>query len=233
VSRHTYDTIAYLPAIDSLFVGGGVAVYPLGDLADNHTYLLDLSTLKWHVKAASCPSVAYGSVCAAAPDGLVWMQGGGNTRNAFAAYDPVADSWTSHGAYPGWYPYYSTAEVDPVRNKLVAVGNDATIVWDLAKPDDDPIQLATTGDKEIEGGQSPGLAYHPGSGKLVAWDGGDAVYTLDLESRVWTRIPSTGLVEPGPANTRGTFGRWAYVPSKEVFIVANEVDRNVFLYRLP
>jgi hypothetical protein len=232
VSRHTYDTIAYLPKLDMMYVGGGVAVYPLGDFTDFQTYLLDLETMRWQV-TAECPAVAYGSVSAVSPDGLVWQQGGGNTHNVLAAFDPVAKTWTKHGTFPGWYGYYSTMEADPVRNKLVAVGNAATLVWDLANPDAPPTELTTTGDKEIEGAGNPGLAYHPGQDKFVAWKGGDAVYTLDMDTGVWTRIPSTGPVDPGPPNTRGTFGRWAYVPSKDVFIVANEVDRDVFLYRLP
>ena len=40
-------------------------------------------------------------------------------------------------------------------------------------------------------------------------------------------------MDPGPQTTLGTYGRWRYVPSKNVFIVVTSVDKNVFVYRLP
>ena len=36
----------------------------------------------------------------------------------------------------------------------------------------------------------------------------------------------------GPANGNGTYGRFRYVPSLNVFVVVSGVDENVFVYRL-
>ena len=79
----------------------------------------------------------------------------------------------------------------------------------------------------------PGLAYHTPSGKLVAWAGGPDVYVLDLATMAWTRVPGVGSVNPGPAASRGTFGRFRYIESRDLFIVVNDVDLDVFVYRLP
>jgi hypothetical protein len=70
--------------------------------------------------------------------------------------------------------------------------------------------------------------------QFVAWNGGDAVYTLNLDTRVWTKHPSapTNTVIPGPQAVAGTYGRWRYVPSKNLFILANTIDEDVYFYKL-
>jgi len=36
---------------------------------------------------------------------------------------------------------------------------------------------------------------------------------------------------PTAAEDRGTFGRFRYVPSRDVFIVVNRTNENVYIYR--
>jgi len=51
---------------------------------------------------------------------------------------------------------------------------------------------------------------------------------------VWTKVtPAVGnTVTPTGSAANGTYGRFRYVPSKDVFILVNSVDENVFVYRL-
>jgi hypothetical protein len=92
---------------------------------------------------------------------------------------------------------------------------------------------SSTGDNEIQS-KDGGLVYDPVSDKMVAWQGGASVYTLDLDTWVWTRVsPATSnTVTPTAGNSNGTFGRFRYVPSRNVFIGVNAVDENVYIYRL-
>ena len=43
---------------------------------------------------------------------------------------------------------------------------------------------------------------------------------------------AANTVTPTGASTQGTFGRFRYSPSKNVFVVVNSVDQDVYVYRL-
>lgn len=234
ISRHSYDFIDYIPGLDRFFVGSGVAVCPDGNLGDRGAYWFDFETATWESRAGS---PAFGeSLGAVAPDGTVWQHGslsGSPNDNTLASYDPMTDTWTRHAAFIGTLNSRATAEIDPARNFFVVVGLGNTYVWDLDNPGNAAVILASTGATEIEDRSAPGLAYHPGRDRLVAWQGGRDVYSLDIDNAVWTLEPSAGAVDPGAAATRGTYGRWRYVPSRNVFVQVSGISRNVFLYRLP
>jgi hypothetical protein len=231
VSRHTYDSIEYLPPpVDRFVVAGGSAVFP-GGIDDPKTYYFDFDAMTWETRSDVTPAAGYGGMTAVGPDGRLWMQGAGSDPS-LTVFDPLTDTWTVHQMWTfGFREYMATGEIDPVRNLFVSVGNGLTEVWDLANPDSGHAFLVTTGATEIQLTNNPGFAYHPPSGKLVAWSGGKATYWLDLDTATWTRVNSTGAADPGAASGRGTHGRWRYVPSRDVFIVVNSVDTNVFVYR--
>lgn len=231
VSRHTYDSIEYLPPpIDRLVVGGGSAVFP-GAINDPKTYYFDFDALQWEIRSQDTPAAGYGCTSGVGPDGRFWMHGAGSDPH-LTVFDPLTDTWTVHQRWTfGHRDYQSTGEVDPVRNMFVTVGHGVTEVWDLDNPDDSHAFLLTTGSNEIQFANNPGVAYHPPTGMLLAWSGGRSTYWLDLDTAVWTRVDSTGTGDPGAPSFRGTHGRWRYVPSRDLFIVVNSVDTNVFVYR--
>jgi hypothetical protein len=233
VSRHSFCLVQYLPdPIDRLYVGGG-EVSGFGGLPflDNQTYLFNFDTLTW-TPGVSTVSTGFGSLAAVDTDNRVWQHGGGAApANKLSEIDVVAQTATEHVDFGVFYGYDATSDLDPVRHQLVAVGNMETRVWDLDNPDDPSVSLATSGDTGIEDAKGPGLAYHPPTGLFVAWAGGPDSYALDRSTNTWTRMPGHGSVNPGPQTTRGTFNRWRYIPSKNVFIVVNSVDLNVFVYR--
>ncbi len=130
----------------------------------------------------------------------------------------------------------------------------AIYVWDINNEGFDSYHLKiTSGDTEILETENPGFVYDPVSDKFVAWSGTTAeadefdgkldpspfidpssVYVLDMDTAVWTRIsPSaSNSVTPTAATAQGTYGRFRYVPSKNVFVLVNSVDENVFFYKL-
>ncbi len=234
VARHSNDTLEYLPdPVDRLFLGGGAVDGSRGLIGDTNVYLFDFGTNRWSI-AGAVGAIGLGSHNAVGPDGRVWQQGGGGQPGGhLAAVDVVAGTTSEHHHLTTFYDIEATSEIDPVRNRFVAVGNHRTRVWNLALPDAAPVDVVTTGDKEIESARNPGLVYHPASGHLIAWAGGKDVYRFDLGTLVWTKVAGAGAVDPGPAATRGTYGRWRYVPSLDVFVVVSNVDANVFVYRLP
>jgi hypothetical protein len=233
-SRRTYDYIEYVAdPVDRLFVGGGAVLYSPGPIViDTQTYTFDLDTFAWATGTQDTPSAGVGSVAAVAADGRIWQQGGG-IFGAFSDFDPGSDTATTHALFNGVFENGATAAIDPGRELFVTIGNGITWTFDLTDPTAGATQLTTTGPTQIESVRGAGLAYHPGSGKMVAWSGGKSAHTLDLDTGEWTTVPSTGTVDPGPQTPLGTFGRWRYVPSKDIFIVVTSVDLNVFAYKLP
>lgn len=232
ISRHSYNYIAYIPdPVDRFFVGGGAGIWSSGQFEDTNTYLFDFDNLEWETKS-TCPVAYIAAFCAVAADGRVWQHGAGPASD-LAVYDATNDTWTNHADDGGWFSYAYTCEVDTTRNRLLAVGNNRTLAWDLNNPNQTVTTLQTTGDTEVEDSESPGLAYHAGSDRLIAWIGGASVYALDPDTNTWTKIDTTGAVSPGAAAGNGTFGRFRYSPTSDLFVTVSAVNRNVFVYRLP
>lgn len=108
-------------------------------------------------------------------------------------------------------------------------------MFDLNVSGQIPLQTVTTaGDTQILGTVYPGVAYDPVSDRVVAWDGGATVYTLNMDTLVWTRRdPAAGnTVIPTDSQGNGTYGRFRYVPSRNAFVVVNSIDEDVYVYKL-
>jgi hypothetical protein len=63
--------------------------------------------------------------------------------------------------------------------------------------------------------------------RIVGWDGG-AVHVLNPDTRVWTQKSSA----PQSAQPLGTFGRFRYSPIENAYVLLNDVDKNVLIYKL-
>jgi hypothetical protein len=158
----------------------------------------------------------------------------GGPRGPFASYNPAANNWSIHLSGNSWIPYHATTALDPQRRKMVFVGNGDQQLVDLNNPAADPVKLNASGGAAIVDGNGPGLEYDPASDRIVGWVGGASVYALNLDSRTWTLLPpaATNTVVPTAGNAQGTYGRFRYIPSKNVFIVVNSIDENVYFYKL-
>lgn len=125
--------------------------------------------------------------------------------------------------------YHMTAAIEPIRRKLVLVGTGRVLVYDLDGTSA-PSELATSGASQLVDTGYPGLAFDPDRARIVAWNGGDAAFSLDLDSGVWTALSSAD--GPGDANETGTYKRWRYVPGASSFVLVNGAAQNAFLFRL-
>lgn len=235
-SFHTYEYIEYVPSIDRFCSFGNSAGYP-GVNSTSNIDCFNFSTLQWEPRRGNLPAGAWGTPgTAAAYDSatghafVLGMQ----SSSIVAEFNPSTNTSTIR-SNPSYVGYYVTAEVDPVRRKLVAIGSGQQFMWDISGTGKvNATGLATSGDTSVVGAPAPGLAYDPVSDRLVAWSGGADVYTLNLDTRVWTRHPPAAgnTVIPTAAAGTGTYGRFRYVPAYNAFIVVNSVSDDVYLYRL-
>jgi hypothetical protein len=235
-SRHTYDYIEYIPPpVDRFCSFGASTMYPAALPPVGNVDCLNFESRLWERKANA---IVYGIGAFSAYDpvtGRVWVHGAGGSY--LASFDPRKNQWYPHGRLAieerGIF-FEPTAEIDPVRRKMVAIGDGTVLVWDLAQSGMIRAkELVTTGDTGILFSKSPGLAYDPVIKKFVAWSGGGDVFELDLDEARWSKhSPGPGnKVVPGPPTKRGTFGRFRYVPSKNVYVVVSDINENVFIYR--
>ncbi len=241
-SRHTYNYVQYVASIDAFCSFGGAGFWPSGQSGTDHTDCYHFGSSSWQTHA---DSIFHGIGAATAYDPVadrVWGRGTGyspdfDTATRLGSWDPQADAFVAHdgGNADLAYEYGMTHAIDPNRGMLVAVGNGTAIVWDISDPDAVVrSDLGATGDTEIEDTATPGLVFDANSDRIVAWGGGAAVHVLDLDAKTWTRVEpaADNVVEPTPPNGNGTFGRFARSAARNVFVVVNGVDENVFVVRL-
>ncbi len=228
-AMHTYDGVEYLPPpVDRYVVIGGWGT--------ERTYALNPDRPdRWEVYPFHNTGRT-GDLCAYDPvGGRLWLSTP-TTAGKLSQWDPLEHHWTLRRADSPEASYYETADVDWRRRLLVACGRGKLKTWKLTDiPGRIDFQLLpTSGDTAVMERASPGFCYVPPLDRFVAWASGADVYTLDLDARRWTRHPpaASNRVTPGPPDQWGTFGRFRYVPSRNIFILYNAVNQNVFLYRL-
>lgn len=237
-SRHTYDYIEYMPNIDRFISAGSAAIYPSGTSYDMKFYDFNFDTNTWNsTRAPLAYTGTYsGSISSCAVYDPVTghlYRIGSLGAGRLDEYDPINDNWTTHSST--YLHLYQTAALDHNGRTLVTMGNGQTpLKWDLNNPDTPPVELQTGGEKSIEANLAPGFVYDPASKRYVAWGGGADIFVLNPADWIWTKVnpASTNTVIPTATQKWGTYGRFRYVPSKNVFITVNEVSGNVYIYKL-
>lgn len=224
-SRHTYGGLAYVTHKDQMFsVWGSKA--PCG-YADSATWMYDFPTSKWKVAVAQSPQ--------GGPGGALAVYDSSTRRvyfkdvQDFYAFSPDTNTYTKLNSASQNVDYHLSAAIDTKRRKFVMIGNGIQVV-DLNTFT--MTSLSTTNTPGfVTSMQSPGVAYDPVADRIVAWHGGSAVYALDMDSKVWTRV-DTNAGPTSAAPWQGTFGRWAYIPQYRVFAMVNSIDENAWVFRL-
>ena len=229
-SRHTYDDIEYVPSIDRFCSFGGSAMWRSGGAGTYKTQCFGFENNRWETRAEKSLKPRPGGFSAFDPvSGYVWAG-----KFQLERYDPVTDRWGGKTEYTKTSNYL-VMTVEPERRLLVAAGGHGQVyTWDISDPEAEGIPavkraVAGSGfyDKHIA------LDYDSASGKIVAWNGGSEVYSLDLKGMRWIRhlAASSNKVTPTDPQSNGTYGRFRYVPSMDVFVLVNAIDKNVYVYR--
>jgi hypothetical protein len=228
-SRHTYSGVTFATNVDKVFITGGALWSDAGG-GSKGAWTFDVPSRTW-LRRADAPGSQVTAMAAYDPvSGLVFslVQDG-----TLAAYDPIKNRWSERGSidWAGFDPA-RTMVVDPARRLLLVVGGGVVFRFDVSRSRPGRQDMDTTGGEPIVQAQGPGLAYDPVTDRIVGWVGGGDVYSLDVGARKWTRHPAVSTRVPAPAPRHGTYGRWQYIPSKNLFIGVNDIDENVWLYRL-
>lgn len=238
VSVHSYDQLVYLPDQNALFAAGG-ATYSGNGYVTNGTWMFDLTRSDYSgwTQVQAMPGKPYDLYeynMDTAYDPLshkVIMRG----YSKAGAFDPATRIWT---VFPSFLPtrtLNTVGALDPKRRMFVVIGFGTAQVYAVASNDalGQPLPLAATGATDIEKCRDPGFEYDSAADRFVAWCGGGDVYTLDMDSRIWTKHSApVGATVPGAALSAGTYGRFAYMPEYDAFILVNDNRQNVFFYRL-
>lgn len=235
-SRHTYEGLEYIPTTDELWSQGGSRWCSSGDNT-RASWTLDLANPSWDRKNDAADAKA-GTTSAYDPvTGHVFRRG----LSHFEEYNPATGSFTVR-ENSGSDNDGMTAAIDPERRYYVEIGRPswstqgAIHAWNLqtgARMRDPDFPSSAFNCRCIDG-PAPGFDYDPVSKRLVAWCGGTAVYSLDVSNWTWSQhdpAPSNS-VSPSSPTPNGTFGRFRYVPSKNLFVVVTHIAENVFAYKL-
>lgn len=228
VSRHTYDGLAWISHANRFFgYGGSMAGNGYGTQV---TWTFDPVEKKWRNMAPAGSDNRPATNCCNfngeydPASRKVFLR----DPNWLCAYDFDRNEWTrikswSHDWGPG------KGVVDTRRRLLFTLGSKEFLVYDIAAGTDVSADWMTTGGQPVIDGYGVGAAYDSKGDRLVAWVGG-GVYVLDMATRAWTRM--SGLGAPAKPQQNGTFGRFRYVPDDNVFLLVNDVDEDVYAYKL-
>src|SRR5919197_54354 len=230
VSRHTYNHLEYLPNQDAIFMWGGSqwqCGYFIGD-----TWFFNLPTLTWTKKSsANGPTANFGrAVAYDSNSNLIYA------RDDFDlySYNPASNAWTKRSYSSAGMSDYKTGIIDPIRKKYYLHTNSsgATLYWyDISSPTASVTLQSgqTSGCSGFIGDYRAGWAFDSTQNRIVGWNGGNTIYILNPDTLSCTTVSYSG----GPATVpNGTFGRFRYVPSLNLFVVCNSVDANCYTLRL-
>jgi hypothetical protein len=147
------------------------------------------------------------------------------------AYTYATDSYQQLGSASGTNGYWGCGVIDPKRKKFVTLGGGESGIYDISGGGSYSRQaFTTTGGAAIVAASYPGLAYDPVRDRITAYIGGTTVFSLNMDTRVWTSVNYPGG-NPGRANGTGTYKRWNYSPALNVFVIVNNIDSNAWAFR--
>ncbi|MBA3707404.1 MAG: sigma-70 family RNA polymerase sigma factor [Planctomycetes bacterium] len=226
-SRGTYGGLAYLAHSDRFFAAGG-CTGPATDVHAKGTWLFDLTAKQWIDRGVLAGGKGYGCCCAYDPSTrLVWFACDSTWGpGGLWTYDDQSDAWTKRHPDDN---YEVSCALDSKRGVLMVVGRGHVFAYDLRASPVTKSEWTTSGGDAFVAKEKPGLDYDPVIDRIVGWHGG-AVYALDPQTRIWTASAASGALD---TTVNGIYGRWRYVPSLDVFIVATDTDANVHFYKPP
>lgn len=228
-SRHTYSGLAYVPSTDSMLAVGG-SLWQSGSYS-SATWAFSFANGSWSRKVDEPESDSFGDPTVFDPvTGHVFRR----SNRRMLEYDPQADTYTNRAASDGgFWAANVAAALDPEARLMVIVGDGRVDFYHLDTDSyEQDVAIVGANADDLFGGSSPGIDFDPTQKKFVLWHGGLTVYTFDPVARSFEQHAATGD-DPGTVTTSGgVFGRFRYIPSRNVFARVNDVDEDVHVFRL-
>jgi hypothetical protein len=246
-SRHTYDSLVYLPKQDAMWAFGG-ALNNCG-FPGTGTWVLSLNSVlascapncssTWTKENPSyVPGGAVGNTTDYDPNtGLVWMA----TQNELDSYDPTANNFTRRANTS--LSYFSTGVIDPVDKYFVILGGAGSAgagqgitYWSLASGSNFTQNQPTATNCGTALQQAyPGAQWDPIDKVIVIYPNvGNTLYLLNPTN--WTCTAETHGSAQGvdyPQNSVQTetgvgltFKHFAYFPNLGLYALCNDAAHN-------
>jgi len=236
-SRHTYDTLEWMPNVGRMVQGMGFTHVELwgcggGDIHGNPNDMWQFDPAAdfgqetgWTYQSAA-PNLGTGD-CAAYADSdekLYWLGTDPGSQTRFYRYDAVVDSWTALSAPPIGAVHCTMTYVGS-RNSIVVFGReypDVSDLWEYSLPNGGWRNLSPSGFSPPDTGRW-GLAWDSYNDVLVAVRGvqGES-YTLiyDFGANTWTRMTPAG----GAPRFYDMLGRVKYDPVNNVVLAVTDAN---------
>jgi hypothetical protein len=236
-SRHTYDSLAYLPDQDVMFsVGGGVGMCGFGSRG---AWALSMGSVT-SACAPNCNSTWVQQ--SSGPDGygfitawdslrhLYWI----NDQNNLWSFDPASNKWMKRG--PGTANNFNAiGAFDPVEKYFINVGLDAgggqSIVYYSVASNSNYKQINPGINASCAPGVTssyPGVAWDPIDNVVVVYPNAGSVLYL-LNPRTWTCTTETygstqgaDYPQSSSATGNGALKRFNYFPSLDIYVLCND-----------
>ena len=237
-ARHTYDCVAYMPVVDSMFLWGGSLSCDSGGGASD-TWWFDCIANTWQLKAPTGtvpPTGVLGSCsCWDTTRNVMWLL----TRGRLFKYDPSVGTEGEYTQVKNYQTnivsFHTTMIHDPVRDILYLANGAPVGTYDdeyyidlTGTPTYDRLAVTTAGGGLLKTKQGPGLTWDSVNQQIVGWAGGNSIHALDWATKTWAEIALTGAAIPDHQPT-GTYKRFAFSPDNNAFILYNDVDQNIFV----
>lgn len=231
VSRHSYDSLVFLPTVNKMICFGSPASFQLANDRGGCD-LFDFATNTWSQQDAgyqtgdqSGGGMTNGFTGYDSATGKAWALGNGNSTK-IVSYHADTGSWTGRT----WFDNPDAgsdqkAALSPSLNLLVHVNTAGVVsafrLSDTSLPKYNPV---VQGAHPTETKGRVALEWHEGYGAFVACDSDGALFRLTPGANplpggdpwVWTRHVMSGAAIPAATGSPGVFGRWRRVPASGV-----------------
>jgi hypothetical protein len=240
-SRHTYESLAYLPTQDLMFNLSG-SVVDNGCFADD-SWSFSPGTRSWTANNANVTNWQNGvPICDYDQNASVVHCFNNETGSVFD-YTPTNNTFTENSPETGdGFPDLDmSGVVDYDGKRFYLVGGNWMAYYDLGNAPPYPARTDMTIPSScttFASGHYPGLQYDPVQKVLAMWMGGNTVYTYNPATNSCSSVTNSGgppnAVTPGNSGQQanGTHGRFKYIPVLGVFVVCNDWTVDCYSLRL-
>ncbi len=249
ISRHTYGGMSYIESEDKLFLfagsgwnnGYGVRGTWTFDLTSAEANNNSSTNIQFWDERTSVNEPAAGLDGYTLYDSVTSrvFYHRQTSPGLLRSYHYASDTWTHHNSV-GHSPQ-TFAVINPLERRIYEFNTTNGINlrrWDIPNEPISAIgyaEMQTGGDPTMKTADDPGIAFDTAAGKIVAYNGGTDVFSFDTGNNTWTRQPAanTNVINPGSSTAEGgIFGRFQYSRKYNIYVYVDNVDSNVFLYRL-
>jgi len=257
-ARHTYSSLVtvtisgkpYLFCVGGSLTsgsGGGTNATRLFDLSLTYAQAMARPDMGWARRANAPSGITAGSSGWDPKTGRVITRG----RNFWGAYDPAADVWDRWGDAGGGSDYEASVAMDVEGRKMYVLGGRLAEMVNL---DTHAVTVLGTWDGTTARGPAwlkgfltppwlggypsgPGVQWHPGRKRLLAYVGGGVAGSQDILQidpvAGTTQVLRMGGVRVVTQDGYAIYGRFRLIPGTDIVVLAGTVETDVFIGQLP